>query len=53
VFLDEQRLGGPSTMRGLPIENVREIRYVAPRDATTRWGTGYPAGAIVVVTSVR
>ena len=53
VFLDDQRLGGPSTMRGLPVENVREIRYVAARDATTRWGTGYPAGAILVVTGAR
>ena len=53
VFLDEQRLGALSTMRGLPVENVREIRYVAARDATTRWGTGYTAGVILVVTRVR
>ncbi len=50
VFVDEQRLGGVSTMRGLPIENVREIRFIAPRDATTRWGTGYTAGVIMIVT---
>jgi hypothetical protein len=53
VFLDEQRLGGVSTMRGLPVENVHEIRFIAPRDATTRWGTGYTAGVILVVTRSR
>ena len=53
VFIDEQRMGGLATMRGLPVENVREIRYVAARDATTRWGTGYTAGVILIVTTVR
>jgi hypothetical protein len=53
VCVDEQRLGALSSMRGLPVENVREIRYVAARDATTRWGTGYTAGVILVVTRGR
>lgn len=53
VFVDEQRLGAVGSMRGLPIDNVREIRFIAPRDATTRWGTGYTAGVIMVVTRGR
>ena len=53
VFVDEQRLGGVASMRGLPVDNVREIRFIAPGDATTRWGTGYTAGVIMVVTRGR
>ena len=53
VFVDEQRLGAVASMRGLPVDNVREIRFIAPRDATTRWGTGYTAGVIMVVTRGR
>ena len=53
VFVDEQRLGAVASMRGLPIDNVREIRFIPPRDATTRWGTGYTAGVIMVVTRGR
>ncbi len=29
---------------------VKEIRFMSPSDATTRFGTGYPMGAIVVTT---
>ena len=32
------------------IINVQELRYLNPRDATTRYGTGFMGGAIVITT---
>jgi len=36
--------------RHLRIETITEIRYLSPSDATTRYGTGYPAGIIEIIT---
>lgn len=49
VFLDEVRLGEPSSLRSIPAQTIREVRYISARDATTRWGTGYGSGAIQVI----
>lgn len=50
VYLDGNRLGPPSTLRGISKETLREIRYLDSRDATTRFGTNHRGGAILVVT---
>ena len=31
-------------------ETIREIRYLDPREATFKYGTGYTAGVFVVTT---
>ena len=48
VFLDEQHFGPLAYLRQLNLETVEEIRFLDARDATTRFGTGYPGGIIMV-----
>lgn len=50
VLLDGSRQGGVEFLRQLQINDVESAEFVNARDATTRWGTGYPAGAIMVTT---
>ena len=42
--------GAPNGDLGMATDNVIEIRYLNPSDATTLWGTGYAAGAIDIIT---
>lgn len=42
--------GGTETLRTFRVGEIKELRYLDPGDATMRFGTGYPAGAIVVLT---
>jgi hypothetical protein len=50
VFVDGVRAGEVNILRQIPFITIRELRFVDPSDATTRWGTGYTNGAIMVVT---
>jgi hypothetical protein len=50
LFVDESRLGELSGMANIPASRVKEIRFINARDATTRWGTGYGSGVILVTT---
>ena len=50
VYLNEQQLGGVGTLRNILAGEIREIRYIDARDATTRWGTGHAGGVILVST---
>jgi hypothetical protein len=50
VYLDEMPLGGEETLRAIPLERVRVIRFLSPFDADLRWGGSHPAGAILVTT---
>ncbi|HEU4566294.1 MAG TPA: hypothetical protein VFS05_16645 [Gemmatimonadaceae bacterium] len=50
VYVDDQRMGGLEWLRTISAESVAEIRFVSASDATTRWGTGHPAGVILVLT---
>jgi len=50
VFVDGIRAGGLNRLEGIYLQAVQEVRYVSPADATLRWGTGYPNGAIDVIT---
>jgi hypothetical protein len=50
VYVDGVRTGNPDTLRRLPRDVLREIRYIDAREATTRYGTGHGAGAILVAT---
>lgn len=50
VYVDGNRRGSLSELRRIAINDVNVIRFVPPRDATTRYGTGHPAGVIEVET---
>ena len=50
VYLDNIRLGGPESLRGVQATSIREIRWHSATQATQRWGTGHGAGVIQVVT---
>jgi hypothetical protein len=50
VYLDELPFGGVESLRDIPLDRVRVIRYLTPFDAALRWGGSHPAGAILVTT---
>jgi hypothetical protein len=50
VYIDGVKTGDPTTLRRVTREVVKEIRYLDSREATTRFGTGHGAGAILVTT---
>lgn len=50
VYVDGVRLGGPQQLVSVAAMNVKEIRWLSASDATTRFGTGHPFGAILVQT---
>lgn len=50
VFVDGQRYGDITSLRSMSVYEIRAIRFLSGSDATTRFGTGYPAGVIEVIT---
>ncbi|MEX2528492.1 MAG: hypothetical protein WEA09_12715 [Gemmatimonadota bacterium] len=50
VVVDGMTRGGLELLQGMRVENIAEMRYLPARDATNRYGSGYPAGVIEVVT---
>ena len=50
VYQDGVKTGGPNSLEFVPTISVREIRYISAADATIRFGTGHPMGAILVTT---
>ncbi len=50
IYMDDVRLGEPSSLSNIPASRVKEIRFMNARDATTRYGTGHSSGVIVVLT---
>ncbi len=50
VFVDNVRIGGVDYLSNLSLNDVEEIRFINPSDATTRWGTGVAGGVIEVTT---
>lgn len=52
VYVDNMPYGPVSELQAMPTETVAEIRFISPEDATTRWGTNYPNG-VILVTSKR
>lgn len=48
VYLDGTRLGAMESLRQIALSDVAEIEYFDAREATNRFGTGHPAGAINV-----
>ena len=50
VYLNGFRLGTIDRLRELPIENIREIQFLRPSEATTWLGTGHVTPVILVKT---
>ena len=50
VYLDGVKTGGPNSLEIVPAISVREIRLISAGDATIKFGTGHPMGAILVTT---
>jgi hypothetical protein len=48
VYLDGTRWGPVGTLREINSNSVSEIRYISAAQATTRFGIGHMAGAILV-----
>lgn len=48
VYIDQQRRGRPGELEFLLPADVAGMRYLNAGDATLRWGTNHPAGAIMV-----
>jgi hypothetical protein len=50
VVVDGVALGAIENLAGVNAVTVHEIRYIGATDATTRFGTGYVGGVILVTT---
>jgi hypothetical protein len=48
VYVEGNKAGGTSILSQYNVGQIKEIRYLSPDDATTRFGTGNQAGAILV-----
>ena len=51
VYVDNTRLGGVETLRGVSPLSVSYIQWYNANDATARWGIGHGAGVIYVSTA--
>ena len=50
VYLDGIPYGGVQSLTTISANVVRDVRWLSPLDATTRYGTGNAAGAILITT---
>jgi len=50
VFMDNSPAGGVDQLQTISTTSVAEVRYYSPTDAEARFGAGYIAGVIQVVT---
>ncbi len=48
VYLDGTRYGTLEVLNNISANEVREIRYLNPSEATNRFGTGHVQGAILI-----
>ncbi len=54
LILDGSRMGdATSELRSISVSDISELRYLSASDATMRYGTNYPGGAIVVTSRSR
>jgi len=50
LYVDGTRRGGADDLRFIRADEVEQMDYMSPSDATTRFGTGHTGGAILVQT---
>ncbi len=48
VYSDGMKLGGTETLDQLSVSDIKRIEYLSATDATQRFGTGHPHGAILL-----
>lgn len=53
VYLDRNRLGGIASLEQLNVLDFSELRFLTAAEATQRFGTGHPLGAIVLTAKTR
>ena len=54
VIQDGARLGDPeNALRSIPVSDIAELKYLSASDATMRYGTNYPGGAIEITSRGR
>jgi len=54
VIQDGARLGDPeNALRSMAVSDIQSIAYLNASDATMRYGTNYPGGAIIVTSRAR
>jgi len=49
VFLDNSPMGTPDVLHSFPVRGAAEVRYYAPDEAEARFGVGYIAGVIQII----
>ena len=50
VYLDDMPYGSTESLRQIPLERVRLIRYLSPTEANLKYGGSHSNGAILVTT---
>jgi outer membrane receptor for ferrienterochelin and colicin len=50
VFVDGSRFGGMESLRNLATRDLARMQRLSTGEATQRWGTGFPNGAILIIT---
>jgi hypothetical protein len=48
VYVDGTRFGGVAVLNDIGAQEIREIRYLSPSEATNRYGTGHVQGVILI-----
>jgi hypothetical protein len=51
VYLNEMPIGGEEALRTIPLDEVRQIRFMSRTQAEFRFGRSFPRGVIVVQTA--
>jgi hypothetical protein len=49
VYINKQRYGDITSLRGIPVDQVLEIRYYTPAESVTRFGAENVSGVIEVL----
>ena len=53
VFLNDQRYGDLSSLDGIEVSSIQELRFLNAVQAQQRYGMGYPQGVILVTSRSR
>ncbi|MDB4877104.1 MAG: hypothetical protein JWM41_3550 [Gemmatimonadetes bacterium] len=48
IYANGMRLGGPSALNDVLVQDIKQIQYLNASEATQRFGTGHPNGAILI-----
>ncbi len=50
VYVDGVKAGGTDELNSISVDRIKELHFYSANDATTKFGTGHPNGAIEVLT---